>query len=51
MYVGLFVRDECEKSVKNQVSKYELVEFVTSSRVAREKQPAKRSHVENMIGS
>ena len=51
MYVGLFVRDECEKSVKNQVSKYELVEFVTSSRVAREKQPAKRSCVKNMIGS
>ena len=51
MYVGLFVRDKCEKSVKNQVSKYELVEFVTSSRVVREKQPAKRSRVENMIGS
>ena len=51
MYVDLFVRDECEKSVKNQVSKYELVEFVTSSRVAREKQSVKRSRVENMIGS
>ena len=51
MYVGLFVRDECEKSVKNQVSKYESVEFVTSSQVAHEKQPAKRSRVENMIGS
>ena len=32
MYVGLFVRDECERSMKNQVSKYELVEFATSLR-------------------
>ena len=32
MYVGLIVRDECERSVKNQVSKVELVDFVTSSR-------------------
>ena len=31
MHVGLFVRDECEKSVKNQASKGESVEFATSS--------------------
>ena len=38
MYVSVFVRDECEISVKNQASKDELVEFVTSSREAtREK--------------
>ena len=30
MYVGLFVRDDCERSVKNQASKDESVEFVTS---------------------
>ena len=34
MYVGLFVRDECERSVKNQVSKNESVDFATSSREA-----------------
>ena len=32
MYVGLFVRDECERSVKNQVSKDESVEFTSSLR-------------------
>ena len=38
MYVGLFVRDECERSVKNQASKDESVEFESSSREAtREK--------------
>ena len=31
MYVGLFVRDECERLVKNQVSKKESVDFATSS--------------------
>ena len=30
MYVGLFVRDECEKLVKSQASKDESVEFTTS---------------------
>ena len=30
MYVGLFVRDECERSVKNQASKDESVQFATS---------------------
>ena len=42
MYVGLFVRDECERSMKNQASRAELVDFATGSRVAREKQTAKR---------
>ena len=38
MYVGLSVRDECEKSVKNQVLKVEQMDFVTGSReVTREK--------------
>ena len=31
MYVGLFVRDECKRSVKNQASKGESVEVATSS--------------------
>ena len=31
MYVGFFVRDECERLVKNQVSKDELVDFASSS--------------------
>ena len=31
MYVGLIVRDECEKSVKNQVSIVEQVDFATGS--------------------
>ena len=36
--MGLFVRDECERSVNNQTSKYELVQFATSSKEAtREK--------------
>ena len=30
MYVGLFVRDECERSVKNQTSKDESMQFATS---------------------
>ena len=34
MYVGLFVRGECEKSVKNQASKDESVQFTTSLREA-----------------
>ena len=38
MYVGSFVRDECERSIKNQVSKDEIVEFKARSREAtREK--------------
>ena len=34
MHVGLLVRDECDRSVKNQASKDESVEFATSSREA-----------------
>ena len=48
MYVGLFVRDECERSVKNQNSKVTLVDFVTGLQVACEKQPAKRPHVKHI---
>ena len=51
MYVGLFVKDEYERSVKNQVSKDESVEFVTSSRVSHEKQPTKRPCVKYMTRS
>ena len=51
MYVGLFARDECERSMKNQASKDESMQFATSSRVAREKQPAKRPCVKHMTGS
>ena len=51
MYMGLFVRNECERLVKNQASKDELVQFVTSSRESRKKQPAKRPRVKHMTGS
>ena len=34
MYVGLCVRDKCERSMKNQASKIESVDFATSSREA-----------------
>ena len=51
MYVDLFARDECERSVKNQVSKDELVQFATSSQVSREKQPLKRPCVKHMTRS
>ena len=50
MYVGLFVRDECERSVKNLASNDELVKFMTSLQVARKKQLVKRPYVEHMIG-
>ena len=43
MHVGLIVRDESERSVKNQVSKVEQVDFVTGSQLSREKQPPKRA--------
>ena len=50
MYVGLSIRDECERLVKNQVSKVESVDFVTGSQVARKEQLAKRACVEHMTG-
>ena len=34
MYVGLFLKDEYERSVKNQASKVESVDFTTNSREA-----------------
>ena len=43
MYVGLIVRDEYERSMKNQTSKVEQVDFAAGSRLSREKQPAKRA--------
>ena len=48
MFVGLIVRDECERSVRNQASKDEQVDFTTGLRVAREKQPSKRPCVKHM---
>ena len=48
MYVGLIVRDEYKRSVKNQASKDEQVDFTTGLRVACEKQPAKKPRVEHM---
>ena len=50
MYVSLSVRDKCERSVENQVSKVESVDFTIGSRVALEKQPARRPCVEYMTG-
>ena len=44
MYVGLFVRDECERSVKNQASKDESVEFATSSRKATREKATYEAH-------
>ena len=46
--MGLIVRDEYERSVKNQVSKGKQVDFATGLRVAHEKQPAKKPRVEHM---
>ena len=51
MYVGLFVRDEYERSVKNQASRGESMEVATSSRVAGEKQPVKRPRVKHTTRS
>ena len=41
--MGLIKRDECERSVKNQGSKVEQEDFVTSLRLSREMQPVKRA--------
>ena len=48
MYVSLFVRDKCERSVKNQVSKVESMDFATGLRVTREKQSMKKPRVKHM---
>ena len=50
MYMGLTIRDECERLVKNQVSNVDQVDFTTSLRVAHEKQPAKKPRVEHVTG-
>ena len=50
MYVGLIVRDDYERLVKNKASKVEQMDFATGSRVACEKQPAKKSYVEHITG-
>ena len=47
MYVGLIVRDNCERSVKTQVSKNVQVDFTT---VSREAYPRKEPRVEHMTG-
>ena len=44
MYVGLFVRDECKRLVKNQTSKCELVKVVTSSREATHEKATCEAH-------
>ena len=48
MYVGLIVRDECERSAKNQASKHDQEDFVTGSWVSCEKLLVKKPHVEHM---
>ena len=48
MYVGLFVRDEYERLVKNQASKGESVQLATNWRVPREKQSVKRPRVKHI---
>ena len=47
MYVGLIVKDECERSVKTQASKDEQVDFTTSFRLSREKLTCEKSHVQS----
>ena len=38
MYVGIIVRDECEKSMKNQVPKVDQMDFaIVSRKVTHEK--------------
>ena len=37
MYVGLIVKDECERSVKNQVSKVEQVDIVILNLLSKKK--------------
>ena len=47
MYVGLFVKNECKRSVKNKIQKMNQWNL----RLARKKQPAKWLCVEHMSGS
>ena len=48
MYAGLSIRDKSERSVNNQASRVELVDFAIDSRVTHKKQPAKRPRVKHM---
>jgi len=49
MYVGLFVRDECdERLVKNQVSKVESVDSASSSQEATREKATCRAHDRKM---
>ena len=48
MYVGLFVRIECEISVKNQASKDESVQFMTSFREATHEKAMCEAHDRKM---
>ena len=47
MYVGLIVRDECERSMKTQALKDEQVDFAT---ISWEDYPQKEPRVEYMTG-
>ena len=47
MYVGLIVRDECERSMKTQASKNEQVDFAI---VSQETYTRKEPYVEHMTG-
>ena len=44
MHVGLFVRDECERLVKNQTSKDESMQFATSLRQATHEKAMCEAH-------
>ena len=44
MSVGLFVRDECERSVKNQTSKDESLKVTSSSQEATRKKVTCGAH-------
>ena len=46
MYVGLIVRDKCERLVKTQASKDEQMVFTSVLRVI---EPRKEPHAEHMI--
>ena len=46
MYVGLIVRDECERSVKNQVSKVEQVDFTLARNYLARSNQRKEPRVE-----
>ena len=45
MYVGLIVRDMCERSMKTQGSKDVQVDFATGSQLSRKKLTRENSHM------